>query len=671
MSYDDAIAGVSAGAPTFRWRLDGNTNEVGGHSTSSSGTMSWAASIIPNQAGQCWQSNGAARINPANSADINTDTSTERRSISLWFEADALTGRRNIYEEGGGTHGWDITLYDDSLVFNITQNGASRAHVEFAGLTIGATYHVVGVFDLSDQSSGANMQLYVNGSLAGTANFTTQAFLNAHSGDIQFGQDADGRAPTGFTTTLANFSGRIQDVCYWSELELTAQDATDIYTAGTVSGTTYDRAAAIASASTVAAAAEVVTIIHRSASVSGESGAWAWWNTTTGGAVAFDTQPLLSGVFGEGNTLTVEDAVTYQAAAQVAAASSVSASPVVTTQIDRSAAITATSSVTATPQVTVPTTDRAAAVTAVSDALARWTVTNGGAVAFTSPPDITGTVAEGQTLTVNDGATFQSAAAVAAQSTVAAQPAVSGEVNRAATVTAASTVTASVTLTRRRAAAVVAASAVSAQPQVTSQFDRAASVSAASTVTAQAVRTLNRSAAVASASIVTASAITGSQINRSAAVTSASTVSAAGSIIRNRAAQVSAAATVEAIADVDRLFQRAASIGAASAVSARAGVTRRRSVAISGGAAVSASFVRIFARAANVTSSSDVAAIFIVGQLSRRRIEPAVTSANGGTMGNPGRGGTLTDSSRGGTLQDSAQGGHIASPRRWGTLKAG
>ncbi|MEM6643595.1 MAG: MBG domain-containing protein, partial [Bacteroidota bacterium] len=232
-NYTQVINAVSVGIPDFTWTLNGTISELNDHPTTSSGSIGYAANIVPGIAGQSWQSNGAAHINPENSDLINSDPSTVSRSVSLWFESTNPVGWQNIYEEGGSTHGWHIGLYDDYLTLSITQNSSVRNSIQFQ-IAANTVYHVAATFDLADQSSGDNMHLYVNGAEVGASNFTTQNFLNSHTGDIQFGEISDGIAlgSDQGSKTKVNFAGRIQRIDYWSEEELSAQDVEDIYILG-------------------------------------------------------------------------------------------------------------------------------------------------------------------------------------------------------------------------------------------------------------------------------------------------------------------------------------------------------------------------------------------------------------------------------------------------------
>ncbi|MEM9857740.1 MAG: LamG-like jellyroll fold domain-containing protein [Bacteroidota bacterium] len=233
-TYNEVLENTVAGLPDFTWRLNGSLAEEGGALVSSSGTIGYTSGIIPTLPDQAWQSNGSAFINPENSPDINTDTATEKRCISLWFRATNTGGWQNIYEQGGGTHGWHIGLYDDYLTFNITNNGDARNSIQHQ-IVEDRIYHVVVVFDLSDQVSASNMEMFVNGVSVGVDKFTTQNFLNSHTGDIQFGGTADGRTISGDSgsKTPTDFVGQLQRIDYWSEKDLlTEADALAIYSFG-------------------------------------------------------------------------------------------------------------------------------------------------------------------------------------------------------------------------------------------------------------------------------------------------------------------------------------------------------------------------------------------------------------------------------------------------------
>lgn len=232
-TYEETIASTSRGDADFTWTLDGSTSEQNGLGFTTSGSIGYVSSIVPGISGQAWQSNASAVINPANNLLINTDASTVSRSISLWFRATNPDGWQNIYEEGGGTHGWHIALYSDTLTFNITQGGLARNSIQFE-ISPNTVYHVVAVFDLSDQSSGSNMELFVNGASVGTADFSVQDFLDSHSGDIQFGGTGDGQtlASDNGSKTPKDFEGQIQRIDYWSDKTLTSSDVVGIYNRG-------------------------------------------------------------------------------------------------------------------------------------------------------------------------------------------------------------------------------------------------------------------------------------------------------------------------------------------------------------------------------------------------------------------------------------------------------
>lgn len=238
-TYDATIANSSRGDADFTWTLDGTSEEENGKVVSSeSGTITYTSSIVPTISGQAWQSDGSIVINPANNNLINTDVTTEMRSISLWFRSTNPTGWQNIYEEGGGTTGWHIALYDDFLTFSMTRSGAGIASIQHQ-IVVNAVYHVVVVFDLTT-TSGTKAILYVNGTNVGSTDIGITA-LGAHSGDIQFGGQGDGKTilSDNGNKTATNFQGQIQRIDYWSDKAITNSDVSNLYSNGIGAVPTY------------------------------------------------------------------------------------------------------------------------------------------------------------------------------------------------------------------------------------------------------------------------------------------------------------------------------------------------------------------------------------------------------------------------------------------------
>lgn len=228
-AYNDAITGVSGGAPNFRWTLNNTTAEVGGHTTTTNGTWAYTTGLIPSITNNSADLNGSTTyLVPANDSLINTGTWT-KRSMSFWFNADTIgAGYPCIWEEGGGVN-WFSIYFDSGLIYaNIGEGSSTQGHAT-ASVSTGTTYHCLVTADLSLGSN--NIKIYLNGSLAGQATSTCGTDLAAHSGDNRIGSGA-ARNHLNSNITYAVFDGKLQDFCYWNEDALTSTDALNIYNAG-------------------------------------------------------------------------------------------------------------------------------------------------------------------------------------------------------------------------------------------------------------------------------------------------------------------------------------------------------------------------------------------------------------------------------------------------------
>ncbi len=119
------------------------------------------------------------------SALINTTTRPER-TVELWFEANSLTGRQVLYEEGGGTNGINIYLDGGVLYGTAWSNstGWSNSLIVSTGVTAGTRYHV-GIS--LDAVTARSLEMYVDGVSVGSATKTDAAQWNAHTDDGAIG----------------------------------------------------------------------------------------------------------------------------------------------------------------------------------------------------------------------------------------------------------------------------------------------------------------------------------------------------------------------------------------------------------------------------------------------------------------------------------------------------
>lgn len=164
------------------------------------------------------------------SAGINTGTYTEK-TVELVFNADDVTTRQVLYEEGGGTHGLAIYL-DGGNVYVTGEEDTVWVDANInAAVSTGTTYHVAFVFDQPSNS----FEGFLNGVSMGSVTVGNSIFPS-HAGDIGIGyspdavQFHDGEGGAGYY-----FDGRITDVAIYTTALTQAQlqDHADIV-AGTL-----------------------------------------------------------------------------------------------------------------------------------------------------------------------------------------------------------------------------------------------------------------------------------------------------------------------------------------------------------------------------------------------------------------------------------------------------
>lgn len=144
-------------------------------------------------------------------AGINTGTYTEK-TVELVFNADDVTTRQVLYEEGGQTHGFTIYLDGGNLYVTGEENGVWVDANINAAVATGTTYHVAFVFDQPNNS----FEGFLNGVSMGSVTVGNSVFPS-HSGDVGIGYAPDGvQFHDGDTGGGYHFDGRISDVALYN-----------------------------------------------------------------------------------------------------------------------------------------------------------------------------------------------------------------------------------------------------------------------------------------------------------------------------------------------------------------------------------------------------------------------------------------------------------------------
>jgi hypothetical protein len=153
------------------------------------------------------------------SALINTAVLSEK-TVELVFNADDVTTRQVLYEEGGNTHGLTIYLDGGNVYISAEHNGQYADININSAVVTGTTYHVAFVFD-----SGADLlEGFLDGTSMGSVSVNGQDFPS-HGGDIGIGYSPDGGVQFHDGEGGGNFyyDGRISDVAVYTTALTQAQ----------------------------------------------------------------------------------------------------------------------------------------------------------------------------------------------------------------------------------------------------------------------------------------------------------------------------------------------------------------------------------------------------------------------------------------------------------------
>ncbi len=155
-----------------------------------------------------------------NAADINTGGPYTARTVEMWFNADDVTTRQVLFEEGGATRGLAIYVDQGELYFigwnkkNDDVTTPWGADWVTAPVQTATTYHIALVLD---QPSG-ELTGYVNGTAVGLAPGIGKLFK--HGAKVGLGgMDDDVRFHDGVVNnsgTAYHFNGRIDEVAIYN-----------------------------------------------------------------------------------------------------------------------------------------------------------------------------------------------------------------------------------------------------------------------------------------------------------------------------------------------------------------------------------------------------------------------------------------------------------------------
>ena len=117
--------------------------------------------------------------------EIN-ETPRDERSIEAWFKVDDKTintRKQVIFEEGGGTNGLNLYVFDGALYVGAWSEGTGFAGewLQTSSIQSGTWHHVALVYDKGSSFTG-----YLDGSAFGSVGVSST--MDSHSGDVAFGR---------------------------------------------------------------------------------------------------------------------------------------------------------------------------------------------------------------------------------------------------------------------------------------------------------------------------------------------------------------------------------------------------------------------------------------------------------------------------------------------------
>ncbi|MEZ4937513.1 MAG: Calx-beta domain-containing protein [Crocinitomicaceae bacterium] len=154
---------------------------------------------------------------------INTSNFNSKHTLVV-FETGTInaasTNKEIIYEQGGGTNGINIYIYQGNLYFNIwsiSQGWGPISVNTAANLSSNSLY--IAVLEYTNDGSNAYITGYLNGATVGTSSVASATpILNSHGDEGAIGGlTGSTRFHDGSTNNSVNFSGRVGDFIHFSD----------------------------------------------------------------------------------------------------------------------------------------------------------------------------------------------------------------------------------------------------------------------------------------------------------------------------------------------------------------------------------------------------------------------------------------------------------------------
>jgi len=188
---------------------DGTATDSSPHGADNSGTLQNGATIV---SGVLTLDGVDDVVIIADSSDINDKQLTQQRTISLSFNANNVSGRQMLYEEGGGSGGLNIYI-DNSLLYvggwNTKTNNWNGTFL-LTAVNAGEWHTVTLTLDGTKTIQNGAFRGYLNGELFGSG---AGSEIAKHGGDVRLGGlGKKSLFHDGMVEGIAYFGGQIDNL---------------------------------------------------------------------------------------------------------------------------------------------------------------------------------------------------------------------------------------------------------------------------------------------------------------------------------------------------------------------------------------------------------------------------------------------------------------------------
>lgn len=173
----------------------------------------------------------ANRIAPPNNNILNTDTYNEKSFAVVFRTGNSTAGLNVLYEQGGGTRGYQISIKDGTAYAYVWNNSEWAATDQYKSINLGSVQPNESYILIASQESttGDTWSASINGGTISTLNNVD--FQRSHSGSALIGAEDGTRDPSDDSNNPAtdnNFDGYIAELVSWNTA-LNAGRITSIY----------------------------------------------------------------------------------------------------------------------------------------------------------------------------------------------------------------------------------------------------------------------------------------------------------------------------------------------------------------------------------------------------------------------------------------------------------